>query len=135
LSRYLLDTNMASFVIKGNFPTVRQKLLSIPIQDIAISAVTEAELRYGLTRKGSPAALAGVISAFFRRVAILPWDSKAAQAYGDLRTLCSNRGVALSALDMMIAAHAVAIKATLVTHDGAFLRVPDGVLTTEDWTR
>jgi tRNA(fMet)-specific endonuclease VapC len=124
---------MASFVIKGSFPAVRQKLLTIPMQDVAISTVTEAELRYGLARKGSPAALETLISAFFKRVAILPWDSEAARAYGDLRTLCSAQGVVLSALDMMIAAHAVAINATLVTHDRAFTHVPSDVLTIEDW--
>jgi tRNA(fMet)-specific endonuclease VapC len=124
---------MASFVIKGNFPAVRQKLLTIPMQDVAISTITEAEVRYGLARKGSPAALEELIKAFFKRVVILPWDSETARAYGDLRTLCSARGVVLSALDMMIAAHAVAINATLVTHDRAFSYVPTDVLTIEDW--
>ena len=134
MSLFLLDTNMVSFVIKGNFPAVRQKLLTIAMEDVAISTVTEAELRYGLARKGSPAALETLISAFFKRVAILPWDSEAARAYGDLRTLCSAHGVVLSALDMMIAAHAVATRATLVTHDRAFSHIPNGVLTIEDWT-
>ena len=55
-------------------------------------------------------------------------------AYADLRSSCAAAGVTLGALDMMIAAHAVAAEAVLVTHDKAFGLIPDGVLALEDWT-
>ena len=45
-TRYLLDTNMASYVIKGNIPRVREHLLKVPMAQVSISAVTEAELRF-----------------------------------------------------------------------------------------
>lgn len=64
---------------------------------------------------------------------MLPWDGEAATVYGDLLSSCAASGITLGALDMMIAAHAVAAKATLVTHDKAFPRVPGGVLAVEDW--
>jgi len=49
--RYLLDTNTASHIIKGNIPRVRERLLEVPMSRLLISAVTEAELLYGAARK------------------------------------------------------------------------------------
>ena len=49
--RYLLDTNTASYVIKGNFPRVRARLLKVPMAEVGISVVTEAELRFGVARR------------------------------------------------------------------------------------
>jgi tRNA(fMet)-specific endonuclease VapC len=129
----MLDTNTASYIIKGHPPEVRQRLEALPMSSIVMSVVTQAELLYGLARKGYPASLARVMRELALRVQVLPWDSKAAEVYGNLRASCTARGVVLGALDMMIAAHAVAAKATLVTHDKAFSLVPDGVLAVEDW--
>jgi tRNA(fMet)-specific endonuclease VapC len=51
----LLDTNKVSYVVKGQPPMVRARLARIPPAEIAVSAVTEAELRYGLARDpGAP---------------------------------------------------------------------------------
>lgn len=129
----MLDTNMASYVIKGHPPEVRERLVALPMDDIAVSVVTQAELLYGLADKGHPAALATVIREFLLRVEVLPWDEHAAMVYGDLRASCASAGLILGALDMMIAAHAVAISATLITHGQVFGRIPDGVLAVDDW--
>jgi len=129
----MLDTNMASYVIKGNSPEVRQRLAMLPMESIVVSAVTQAELLYGLARKGRPAALAKLIQAFLLRVRVLPWDSDAATVYGDFRASCAASGITLGALDTMIAAHAIAAKAVLVTHDKTFSLIPGGVLAVEDW--
>lgn len=129
----MLDTNMASYVIKGHPPEVRQRLVALPMGSIVVSVVTQAELLYGVARKGYPKALASLIREFLLRVDVLPWDSDAATVYGDLRSSCAASGITLGALDLMIAAHAVAAKATLVTHDQAFSLVPGGVLAVEDW--
>ena len=130
----MLDTNMASYVIKGHPLEARQRLAVLPMESVVISVVTQAELFYGLARKGHPAAFASLIREFLLRVEVLPWDGEAATVYGDLRASCAASGITLGALDMMIAAHAVAAKATLVTHDKAFSLVPGGVLAVEDWT-
>lgn len=124
---------MASYVIKGHPPEVRQRLAALPMGSIFVSVVTQAELLYGVARKGYPKALASLIREFLLRVEVLPWDGEAATVYGDLRSSCAASGITLGALDMMIAAHAVAAKATLVTHDQAFSLVPGGVLAVEDW--
>ena len=124
---------MASYVIKGHPPEVRQRLAALPMGSIFVSVVTQAELLYGVARKGYPKALASLIREFLLRVEVLPWDGEAATVYGDLRSSCAASGITLGALDMMVAAHAVAAKATLVTHDQAFSLVPGGVLAVEDW--
>jgi tRNA(fMet)-specific endonuclease VapC len=129
----MLDTNMASYVIKGHPAQARQRLVSLPMENICISVVTQGELLYGLARKGHPPALSTVIRAFLLSLEVLPWDADAATVYGDLRASCAAAGITLGALDMMIAAHAIAARATLVTHDKAFSLVPGSVLTVEDW--
>jgi tRNA(fMet)-specific endonuclease VapC len=129
----MLDTNTASDIIKGHPPEVRQRLAALPMSSIVMSVVTQAELLYGLARKGHPPHLAHVTRELALRVQVLPWDSKAAEVYGDLRASCAAHGIALGALDMMIAAHAIAAKATLVTHDKALSLVPGKVLVVEDW--
>ena len=57
MSAYLLDSNIASDIIKGNKPAVLRRLTALPMDDLAISAVTEAELLHGVARRGRPPAL------------------------------------------------------------------------------
>lgn len=130
----MLDTNMASYVIKGYPPCVLHRLSQVAMDDAAISSVTHGELLFGLARKGNPVKLATVIGDFLSRVPTLAWDADAACAYANLRASCSASGINLGPLDMMIAAHAVAVHATLVTHDKAFSHLPAGTLMTEDWS-
>lgn len=129
----MLDTNMASYVIKGTALKVREKLLTKPMEDIVISVVTEAELLYGLARKGNPIPLSNLIKAFLTRVQILPWESETAKTYADLRATCSASGIVIDTLDMMIAAHAASTKSVLITHDKAFNLIPNNLLNLEDW--
>jgi tRNA(fMet)-specific endonuclease VapC len=133
MTTYLLDTNIASHIIKGDIPAVRQRLVAVPMHKVAISVITEAELRYGLSKRGHPPGLTLRIDVFLKRVHILAWSSDAALTYADLRVACEAAGRPLSPLDMMIASHARAIGATLVTSDRAFARAPVGLMI-EDWT-
>jgi tRNA(fMet)-specific endonuclease VapC len=131
--RYLLDTNTASYVIKGNIPQVRDHLRSVPMSEVGVSAVTEAELRFGVARKSQAARLHLAVEEFLLRVDILSWDSSAARHYAVLRSAMEDSGTPMGNLDMMIAAQALAIDATLVTHDRVFQRVKH--LKVEDWTK
>jgi tRNA(fMet)-specific endonuclease VapC len=131
--RYLLDTNIASYVIKGNIPRVRERLLRVPMAQLAISAVTEAELLFGAARKPEAVRLKVAVEEFLLRVEALPWDSKAARHYADVRATQEHHGKPMGNLDMMIAAHALAVEAVLVTNDRAFRRL--GKLKLEDWTK
>ena len=129
----MLDTNMTSYIIKGSPPEVRRRLAMLPMDNVVVSAVTQAELFYGLARKNHPADLTKLVREFLFRAKVLPWDSDAASAYGDLQAVCAISGITLGSLDMMIAAHAVAARAILVTHDKAFSLVPGNILAVQDW--
>ena len=103
------------------------------MSDVGISVITEAELRFGVARRGAPAHLTLAVEEFLVRVEILPWDSEAAQHYAALRSALEDAGTPMGNLDMMIAAQALAADASLVTHDRVFRRVKD--LKIEDWTK
>ena len=130
--RYLLDTNTASYVIKGNVPSVRQRLQKSAPTDVAISVITEAELRFGVHRLPEAKRLAFVVDEFLRFIDIRPWDSAAAQTYAELRALIEHEGRPMGNMDLMIAAHAAALGVTLVSSDRVFRRVKD--LKLEDWS-
>jgi tRNA(fMet)-specific endonuclease VapC len=130
---YLLDTNIASCIIKGNSPAVDHRLVKVPMEQLAISAVTEGELRFGAARLPQALRLHAMIEGFFLRVAVLPWDSDGARQYGHLRATLEREGQPMGNLDVMIAAHALAAGAVLVTSDPAFTRIKR--LKIEDWTK
>jgi tRNA(fMet)-specific endonuclease VapC len=131
--RYLLDTNIASCIIKGNSPAVDRRLVKVAMAELAISTVTEGELRFGAARLPHATRVHSIIEDFFLRVAILPWDSDAAQQYGRLRATLEREGQPMGNLDAMIGAHALALDAVLVTNDHAFARIKN--LKVEDWTK
>ena|SRR5437879_3728186 len=131
--RYLLDTNTASYIIKGNIPRVRDRLLKIPMSEVGISVITEAELRFGVARLPQPAKLGIAVEEFLLRVEILPWDSDCAQHYAEIRVFLERAGEPMGNLDLMIAAQAVAVEAILVTNDRVFRRLKG--LKVEDWTK
>lgn len=129
---YLLDTNTASFVIRGSNPHLLHALQAHAVSSVAISTITEAELLYGLARKPGATSLTKAVHSFLRHVKALTWDSEAAARYGVLRAHLEAAGTPLGGMDTLIAAHALATGATLVTNDRAFGRVPDLII--EDWT-
>jgi tRNA(fMet)-specific endonuclease VapC len=131
-SKYLLDTNTASYIIKGNIPAVRRRLVRVPMAHVFVSAVTEGELRFGVARRPEATRLEQIVEEFLLRVTILPWDSDAARQYGRLRADMERVGQPMGNLDMMIGAHAVAAGLVLVSNDRVFARIKK--LKMEDWT-
>lgn len=131
MKRWLLDTNIASHIIKGDIARVRERLVAVPIHAVTVSVVTQAELLYGVAKRGFPPGLSTKVRSFLAHVDILSWTSAEAEAYARLRAFCEAGGFCLAPLDMMIAAHAQTAKAILVTRDRAFAHVPG--LELEDW--
>ena len=130
--RYVLDTCTASYAINKKNAIVDDHLARVPMTKLAISAVTEGELRYGLARRAS-IPLQSIMERFLLAVTVLPWDSNAAREYGELRAALERDGRTIGSLDMMIAAHALALGAILVSSDSAFRRIKR--LKVEDWTK
>lgn len=133
MAPHLLDTNVASQIIKGTMPSVDRRLAKVAVANVFISTVTEAELRYGVARLPKATRLGALVGDFLLMVNILPWDSEAAKHYGQLRAKLELDGLPMANLDLMIGAHALALGATLVTNDRAFSRIKG--LKIEDWTR
>lgn len=102
------------------------------MEQLAISAVTEGELRYGVARRLNAKRLQSLVNEFLLRVGVLPWDTAVAQLYGQLRAALEREG-RMGNLDTMIGAHALAAGAVLVTNDHAFRRIKK--LKVEDWTK
>lgn len=126
---YMLDTNTVSYFFRQN-PQVIARISTVPPSSIVVSSITEAELLYGVAKRQNKALKAAVMG-FFDAVSVYHWDSIAAETYGKLRASMEKKGLVMGSLDMLIAAHALSEKTTLVTSDRAFYRVPD--LEVEDW--
>jgi tRNA(fMet)-specific endonuclease VapC len=127
-TRYLLDTNTVAYILNGRSRIARKRLESLSDDDaICISAITEAEIRYGLAKKPNATRLHEAVDDFLGAIEILPWDSDCARLYGEMRENLSSSGRTLSAMDLLIAAHAASVEATLVTSDKAFRFVKDYV--------
>lgn len=124
---------MASYIIRGNPPIVSERLRNVAMTSICISAISQAELLLGIERKPETTRLRDIVREFLLRVEVLPWDSDAAVTYARLRAHCDSLGTPLSSMDMLIAAHATAVGATLITNDKAFYRIRPA-LKLEDWT-
>lgn len=131
---YMLDTNTASYIIKGEPAVIRERLRNVPMANVCVSAITEAELLRGVAKKPEAKHLPVVVKEFLLRVEILPWDSDAADAYAQLRTACENEGKPLGNMDMLIAAHSVAVGAVLITNDKAFYNVEHHLML-DDWSK
>jgi tRNA(fMet)-specific endonuclease VapC len=131
--RYLLDTNTASYIIKGNVPGVRERLTRIPVGEVGISVISEAELRCGVERRPDATRLREAIDQFLLRLVILPWDSQAAKEYARIRAFLEKQGEPIGNMDLMIASQAFAAQVVLVSSDGVFKRVRG--LKVEDWRR
>ncbi len=131
--RYLLDTNVISHIMQGRDAKLLAKLSKLPIGQAAISSVTLAEIEYGIQRRGSPTQLRNALTQVMLHMDVLPWDAVAATCYGELCRSLETQGINLGDFDMMIAAHAVALKITLVSRDKAFAHLPKQRLKLEVW--
>jgi tRNA(fMet)-specific endonuclease VapC len=131
--RYLLDTNVISHIMQGRDAKLLARLSKLPVGQVAISSVTLAEIEYGIQRKGQSMALRNALTQVLLHMDVLPWDAIAATCYGELCSSLETQGINLSDFDMMIAAHAVALKATLVSRDKAFTNIPKQRLKLEVW--
>ena len=129
-AKYMLDTDTLSFVMKGRDEKLRKKF-SQRLPRIAISAVTLAEIRYGLLRRHSDK-LNAVFTLIREMIPTVPWSDAAAERYAEIRNDLESAGTPIGALDMMIAAAAVSSGSILVTNNVKHFRHVKG-LKIENW--
>jgi tRNA(fMet)-specific endonuclease VapC len=121
--RYLLDTDSVSFALRGH-GQVSTRIRARKPSDLGISAITLAELRFGAERRGSPK-LHALIETFAASINVVPFDAQAATEFGRIGSLLAGRGTPIGEFDVLIAAHAVALRCSLVTNNVRhFSRVP-----------
>jgi len=130
---YLLDTNVVSAALRGA-ASIDARLLALGTSRWCISAVTRAELRFGVALKPTSKRLAGLVEAFLSGARTAPWDAAAADRHGMLRARLRSAGTPIGDFDEMIAAHALSIGAVLVTDNVRHFARVEG-LELENWLR
>ena len=115
--RYMLDTNICSYILKNHPTAVKQKFEEVGAGNICISAIVLAELYYGSARHPKGIVIRREIDNFVSRLVVIPWDENAADHYGSIRASLEKAGILVGAMDMLIAAHAKSCDATLVTNN------------------
>lgn len=130
--KIMLDTNICIYIINRRPAAVLKRFQSFRIGDIGISAITLAELEYGVAKSSQPRRNREALGQFVSPLELAPFDPPATVAYGTIRAALEKRGLRIGAMDMLIAAHAVSLHATLVTNnEQEFERVPG--LRLENW--
>ena len=117
--QFMLDTNICIYLMKHQPPEVRERFAQCFVGDIVISAVTLAELEFGIASSSTAAQESNrsALESLLEDIMVAPFDAQAAKAYGPIRAAYKDRN--RDALDKLIASHAVAIGVTLVTNNEA----------------
>jgi tRNA(fMet)-specific endonuclease VapC len=113
--RYLLDTDTCVAIIRQRRGPLVDRLFAQPVGDVGVSAITAAELAYGVQKSRDPARNAQALERFLIPLALAPFDEAAARAYGAVRADLEAAGRTIGAMDMLIGAHAIALGACLLT--------------------
>ena len=128
---YLLDTNILCDLIRNPFGPVAQRIEAVGAKAVCTSIIVAAELRYGCAKKGSPR-LQARVEDILATIPVLPLEVPADADYGRQRAQLEASGQPIGGNDLLIAAHALALGLTLVTHNTReFSRIAG--LQVEDW--
>jgi len=116
--KYMLDTNICIYLMRHQPPQVRARFTECFVGDVVISAITLAELEFGVAcSESARSANETALTNFLQNILVAPFEGRAAKAYGPLRAAQPDRNK--DALDKLIAAHAVSLGVTLVTNNEA----------------
>jgi tRNA(fMet)-specific endonuclease VapC len=135
-SVYMLDTDTCIFLMRGDSSTLADKVQRVPLEQQVMSVVTSAELSYGVMASSGAKRRQNqqVLDSLALHLAVLDCPQEAAQHYAEIRLDLKRRGAQLGAADLMIAAHARAFGAVVVTNNTKdFGRVKG--LQVENWTK
>jgi len=130
--RYLLDTNTCIHYLNGTSEAIRRHVETIRPHEMVVCAIVKAELFYGAENSQYPQANLEKQRAFLDRFVSLPFDDRAAKAYGRIRATLKKAGTPIGPNDLLIAAIAVAHNCILVSHNTKeFERITE--LSLKDW--
>lgn len=129
----MLDTNAVSAILHSRSAALDDRIGGMATGALCVSILTFGETMYGLAKRPTATRLRTAAERLFASLTVMKFDAPAAMAYGTLRAALEAKGKPLGPLDMLIAAHALAAGATLVSADRAFRFVPG--LVVEDWTQ
>jgi tRNA(fMet)-specific endonuclease VapC len=130
--RYLLDTNICIYIIKKKPLPALERFKTLKVSDVGISAITLAELEYGVAKSSRPEQNREALTGFLTPLEILPFDEQASNHYGDIRTYLERKGITIGSMDLLIASHARSLSIPLVTNNiQEFKRIPG--LQLENW--
>jgi tRNA(fMet)-specific endonuclease VapC len=129
--KFLLDTDTCIYALKRN-ETVLRRLLASERSDVAVSVITEAELRTGAARSTSAAKTLRSVENFLKPIEIIDFVSSDAASYAAIRAKLERGGTPIDPLDTLIAAQAIARKLTLVSNNEHEFRRISG-LRVENW--
>jgi tRNA(fMet)-specific endonuclease VapC len=134
-SAYLLDTDIASYIMRGDQPLLAQRLRFVEAGRIFLSVISAAEILYGV--KGYPLShpRRGEVNRFLQRAQVLDWTFAAAESYADIRHTLIRSGRTIQEMDMMIAAHALAANLILVSNNTRHYERLAPPLRLENWTK
>ncbi len=113
---YVLDTNTLIYFFKGQ-GQVAQNLANVSPQEIVVSTIVLFELQVGIAKSTSPAKRTQQLQQLLSRVNLVPFDRNAALAAATIRAQLEQQGTPIGPIDVLIAGTAVALKATLITHN------------------
>lgn len=130
MARYMLDTNMCIYLMKNQPEAVARRFAQCYVGDVVISAITYAELEYGVAASADPDRERVNLAALIEDLPVMPFDGTAGIAYGPIRL--ATRDSKKDHLDKLIAGHAASLKLTVVTNNlRDFARYP-GIMI-ENW--
>jgi len=126
VTNVLLDTDTCIYILKAQIPSLETKLGKFKPGKVSVSAITVAELEYGVQKSATPDKNGTAVINFLASVEILPFGNAEAEIYGRLRARLEKKGTPIGGLDMLIASQAIASNLTLVTNNTReFIRVED----------
>lgn len=127
----MLDTDTCSYILKRKPASVRDRFEAADPGTICVSAITRAELVFGAERHPTRASdIRSIVDELLSRVEVLSWQ--AAEPYARIRAQLERRGESIGNMDMLIAAQALEIGATLITNNRRHFERVEG-LTTDNW--
>jgi tRNA(fMet)-specific endonuclease VapC len=123
----MLDTNICIYIIKHRPSSVLDQLVALPTEDVGVSSITVAELRFGASKSSRPARNHQALDDFLHPFEVALYNEPAARTYGTIRAPLEKKGRLIGPMDLLIAAHALSLEVQLLTNNAKEFKRVDGL--------